>query len=110
MSDTSLLDLGRMIAALVLVIAMMGGLSILLKRLGVAGSLPAASGRKRLKVVDSIALDSRRRLVIVQCDDAQHLLILGPSGETVIKTDIPANDCDSRDDGQSCAVDSSLSS
>ncbi|MCB1591087.1 MAG: flagellar biosynthetic protein FliO [Alphaproteobacteria bacterium] len=88
MSEDLYLDFGRMIAALLFVIALMGGLSLILRRLGLSGPAPAHSGRKRLKIIESLPLDARRRLVLVQCDEAQHLVIIGPGGETVIKTDI----------------------
>lgn len=92
MSGDMMFELGRMIAALVFVIALMGGFALLLKKLGLSGPVSVNTGRRRLKIVESVPLDARRRLVLVQCDDAQHLIILGPGGETVIKTDIPAND------------------
>lgn len=97
MSGDMAFEFGRMIAALVFVIALMGGLAIVLKKLGLSGPPVPSGGRKRLRVVESVPLDARRRLVLVQCDDSQHLVILGPGGETVIKTDIPANDRDAGD-------------
>ena len=81
-------DMLRLVLALVFVLALMGGLSIALKRLGFQGS-GVASSKRRLKIVESLGIDSRRRLVIVQCDDRQHLVILGPQGETVVETAIP---------------------
>lgn len=92
MSADTMIEFGRMIAALVFVIALMGGFALLLKKLGLSGPNLPQTGRRRLKVVESVPLDARRRLVLVQCDESQHLVILGPGGETVIKTDIPAND------------------
>ena len=35
-------------------------------------------------------IDNRRRLVLVRRDDREHLLLLGPQGETVVETNIPA--------------------
>ena len=46
------------------------------------------TGKRRLKVVEALPLDARRRLVLLQRDNKQHLVILGPNGETVIETDI----------------------
>lgn len=78
----------RLLAALAFVIAMMGGLALILKKIGLPGSLTAPNSKRRLKIVEMLALDTRRRLVLLQCDDKQHLVILGASSETVIKTDI----------------------
>lgn len=70
--------------AFVLVLSLMGGLHLFLRRFN--GGLPAAS--KRLKVVEFLPLDARRRLVIVKRDDKEHLLLLGPQGETVVEAGI----------------------
>lgn len=86
--DSHLFELFRMLAALAFVLALMGGLALLLKRLGLSGVQAANPGKRRLKVVEGLALDSRRRLVLIQRDDKQHLVILGPTGETVVETNI----------------------
>ncbi len=36
-----------------------------------------------------IGLDAKRRLVLIRRDNKEHLLLLGPDGDTVIETDIP---------------------
>lgn len=81
-------DIMRLLVSLGFVIALMGGLAFVLKRLGFAGSLPQAQGQKRLKVLETLPLDARRRLMIVQCDDQEHLVLLGANGETVVKVDL----------------------
>jgi flagellar protein FliO/FliZ len=80
--------------ALVFVLALMGGLTYLLKRVGwgQSGISPLGSKiKKRLKIVEILPLDARRKAVIIQRDDTQHLVLLGPSGETVIETNIKAD-------------------
>ena len=79
----------RLIAALVFVLALMGGLWIILRKLGLSGPQRLASGKRRLRIVESLPLDSRRRALILQRDNTQHLVILGPTGETVVETQIP---------------------
>ncbi len=88
MSWADLPQLLRLVAALAFVLALMGGLALALKRLGLTGSPLVPADKRRLKLVESIALDSRRRAVILQRDDKQHLVILGPNSETVVETDI----------------------
>lgn len=78
----------RFVAALIFVLSLMGGLWLTLKRLGLAGPVVPTGVKRRLKVVESLAIDSRRRAVLLQRDDTQHLVILGPTGETVIETNI----------------------
>lgn len=50
--------------------------------------VPGMMTRKaqRLQVVESLALDARRRLVIVRCDDSEHLLLLGTNQDSVVQT------------------------
>lgn len=80
-------DYLRLIAALLFVLSLMGGLWLALKRLGLSGT-PVASAQRRLKIVESLPIDARRRAIILQRDGKQHLVILGPTGETVVETDI----------------------
>ena len=78
----------RLVGAMALVLALMGGLALFLKKLGRGGASLPAPKKRRLKLIESLPLDARRRLVILQRDARQHLVILGASGETVIETNI----------------------
>ena len=81
-------QIAQLLLALAFVVALMGGLALIVKKLGLSHSAPVYKGKKRLKIVESQALDARRRLVLVQCDDKQHLVMLGINSDTVIQTDI----------------------
>ncbi len=88
MGWTELPDIIRLFVAMAFVLSLMGGLALALKKLGLSGA-PAMNGKKkRLKLVEALALDSRHRAVLIQRDDKQHLVILGPNGETVVETNI----------------------
>ncbi len=79
----------RLAMALLFVLALMGGLAMLLKKLGLAtNSSIKTTEKRRLRIVESLPLDPRRRLVIVKCDDKEHLVILSTNGETVIDSNI----------------------
>lgn len=80
-------DFLRFAAALVFVIALMGGLALLMKHIN-AGRYNTIGTRRRLRMREMLALDGRRRLVLIQRDDREHLVILGPNGETVVETGI----------------------
>ncbi len=84
----------RLIIALGVVLMLMGGLAMLIKKLGLSAhtSIIRSGDRKRLQIVESIPLDARRRLVIIKCDKQEHLVILSANGETVIAKDIPPVD------------------
>lgn len=83
-----LIDLHQILrfgASLTFVLALMGLLAVALRR--VSSIHPAASPKKRrLKIVEILPIDARRRLAIIQRDDRQHLVILGQNGETVIES------------------------
>lgn len=78
----------RLLLALAFVIALMGGLSLILKKIGMPGTPNTPLKKRRLRIVESLPLDARRRAILLQCYDKQHLVILGANGETVLKTDI----------------------
>lgn len=78
----------RLLGAMALVLALMGGLALLLKKLGLGGAALPQPRTRRLKILESLPLDARRRLVIIQRDNRQHLVILGMNGETVVETNI----------------------
>lgn len=81
-------DYLRSIAALVLVLGMILGVLWLLRRFGVPGMVPARNTVRRLALVETIALDSRRRLVLVRRDGREHLLLLGATGDLLVEGNI----------------------
>jgi hypothetical protein len=83
------MDLLKLVAALMMVLAAMGGLALLIKQSGLAGAFPKTPPKKRLKVLESLNIDGRRRAILLACDDNAHLIILNGNTETVIKTDLP---------------------
>ncbi len=82
----------RFLAALILVVALIGAAAWAARRLGFAGRLPSVRGRaaRRLGVVEYMALDPKTRLVLVRRDDTQHLLLLGAAGPVVVERGIEA--------------------
>ncbi|HSI41627.1 MAG TPA: flagellar biosynthetic protein FliO, partial [Xanthobacteraceae bacterium] len=71
-------------AALVLALILIGWASRRPKRRGSSGG----SG-PRLAVLDQIALDDRRRLVLVRRDNVEHLLMIGGVTELVVESGAP---------------------
>jgi len=82
----------KFFSAFVFVIALMLLSSWLIKRLNLPGTL-AQKGvvKRRLKVVEFLPVDQHRRLVLVRCDDREHLLLLGRQGEMVVAANLPAD-------------------
>ena len=84
-------EIARIVISLVAVLGMIGGGALIAKRMGFAAPGGALGGKKRLSVVETMALDARRRVAIIKCDDAEHLIMLGASGETLVAADISSS-------------------
>jgi len=81
----------RLILSFSVVLAMLAGLGLILKYIGTRGLvLPGKAIRaRRLKIVESLAIDTKRRFVIIKCDDREHLLLLGAGQDIVVETNLP---------------------
>lgn len=93
-------DYLKFLFALIFVLALMGGLAYILKRLGwgQGGISPIGSkSKKRLKIVEILPLDARRKAVIIQRDNVEHLVLLSGTGETVVETNIKASKDNEKD-------------
>jgi len=44
--------------------------------------------QSRLQMVETLAIDIRRRLVIVRCDGKEHLLLLGANQDIVVESNL----------------------
>ncbi len=75
--------------ALVFVIGLIWLFGQVGQRFGLGTPMVGRPGNRRLRVVESAALDPKRRLLLVRRDDTEHLLLLGPAGEVVVETGIP---------------------
>ncbi|PWE17545.1 hypothetical protein DDZ18_07695 [Marinicauda salina] len=82
-----LLDYFRYIAALVLVLGLLAGFAYILRRgwaQGFLPGLPGAHAERRMRIVESLVIDPRRRVAIVEVDDVEHVLLLGAANETLL--------------------------
>lgn len=78
---TAVFALAAVIVAILLVLW-------LLKLLSRASGNMARGRNKRLAVVDSLALDPKRQLLIIRRDDVEHLILTGGPHDVVIETGI----------------------
>lgn len=76
------IDWARALFALIATLALIVGAAYVARRVGMLQA--GGQGQKRMKVSESLMLDPRRRLVIVRCDDREHVLLLGPGGDVVV--------------------------
>jgi len=80
---------GRTIAVLALVIGIILLLSWFLRRQGMGIGFTKSNGKfKRLSVLEIRPIDNQRRLVLIERDSAQHLILIGGQNDLVIETNI----------------------
>lgn len=78
----------QFILALVFVLALIGVVAAVARRMGLGYGPAVKGGRRRLAVSEVVALDGKRKLVLVRRDSTEHLVILGPNSETLIESAI----------------------
>ena len=69
-------DYLKFFAALIFVLAMMGGLAFVLKKLGLGHGGGINTGKRRLKLIEVMNIDPKNKAAIIECDDNQHLVLL----------------------------------
>ena len=82
-----MVDLSRVFIAFGVVVVLIFAVAAIAKKLGLHNKLSGMqSGEKRLKIVDALAIDPRRRLVLIQRDDKEHLVLLNQQQDLLIET------------------------
>jgi flagellar protein FliO/FliZ len=79
----------RFALALILVLGLIALLAWLLRRFGMGVKM--TKGR-RLGIVEVQMLGPRHRLMLIRRDDVEHLVVVGPSSETVVESRIERPD------------------
>jgi flagellar protein FliO/FliZ len=80
MAMTSYLHAG---AGLLIVLGLIVLAAFIARKLGLGGAGINRADR-RLAIVESMALDPKRRVLLIKCDYTEHLVLLGPNSETVL--------------------------
>lgn len=73
----------RTIGALSLVLGLLGGALWIVRRYDIrmrAPWLAARSADRRLVLVERLALDGRRAVMLIRCDDREHAVLVAPEG------------------------------
>lgn len=80
----------RFLLALLFVLGLIGVIAAVARRygLGMSGPVIRKPGDRRLKVVEIMQLDAKRKAVLISRDTVEHLVILGPTSETVVEANI----------------------
>lgn len=74
----------RFSIALLFVIALIVAVAWLMRRMGLGGVTTGIARHRRLNVVEVLPLDAKRRLLLVRCDDREHLVLLGSTGDLLM--------------------------
>jgi flagellar protein FliO/FliZ len=83
--DLSLLQSPLVIVAGLLVLAALAFLAWVLTR---ERGPRSGTRQRRLRVLETAAVDSKNRLVLLRRDEAEHLVLIGPAAALVIETGI----------------------
>lgn len=76
----------RFALASVTVLGLMAGLAWGLKYFAMRGWIKGNGPTERIKILSTRPLDTRRRIVLVECDKHQYLLLLGTEGDLLLST------------------------
>ena len=92
MSDGGDFSWLRLAMAFSVVLGLMGVLAFVLKYFGTRGFvLPGKAARaRRMQIVETMPVDTRRRFVIMRCDGQEHLLLLTAQGDIVVQANLPS--------------------
>lgn len=74
------------VLALVFVLALLGLFYLVMRRLGIGGALPRTRGERRLRLIEVLPVDAKRRLVLLRRDGREHLVLLGPESDLLIES------------------------
>ena len=84
-----LIDIGRYLGALILVLGLVGAAGLAARRFGLP-SLTKPMKTRRLKIVESLMITPRQRLLLISRDGVEHLVVISPDGASLIEQNIAA--------------------
>ncbi|MGK6356677.1 flagellar biosynthetic protein FliO [Sphingomonas sp. DT-207] len=86
-----ILSMLRTLGALGVVLGMLAGALWAVRRYDI--KLPGrvgSTGRKRIELVERLAVDGKRSVALIRRDGCEHLVLIGPDGHAVLETGITA--------------------
>ena len=79
----------RFMLALVFVLGLIWLVMKLVQKYGLGHAIPKTDPKKRrLQVIESLVLDTKRRVILLRRDDREHLILLGAGDDTLIESSI----------------------
>lgn len=83
-------DYFRVVFGLFAVLGLIGLAALVARKAGLVTASNGFARKRRLALVETMALDARRKLAIIRCDGREHLVILGAQSETLIESGLSA--------------------
>ena len=78
--------------ALLFVIGLIGGFALIAKKLGMGNRGPIHRGKgNRLSIIESMQIDSKRRIFLIRCDDKDYILLVGGVTDFLIEGNMPTD-------------------
>jgi flagellar protein FliO/FliZ len=86
-----ILSMVRTLGALAMVLGMLAGALWVVRRydLKLPGRV-SGTGRKRVELVERLAVDAKRSVALIRRDGCEHLILIGPEGHATIESGIVA--------------------
>lgn len=81
-------DYLKFFIALIFIVSLMGALAFILKRFVPGGTPFVAPSKRRLKIVEMLILDHKRKALLIKRDDQEHLIIIGQNSDIVVERNI----------------------
>jgi flagellar protein FliO/FliZ len=79
------IDYLRFVGSLFVVLGLIGAGTWLFRRFLGSAAGPGLYRNRRLRMIESLPLDARHRLVLVRRDDVEHLIVIGQTGQVVVE-------------------------
>ena len=79
-----MVEILRVVLGLGAVLSIIGVCALIAQRTGLATFKNAIRRERRLKLVETLAVDSRRKALVLQCDQQEYIVLTGPSGDLLI--------------------------
>lgn len=79
------LDLLRFVLALMFVLGLIALAAWAIRRFRLGGTFIVPAHERRLRLVETMAVDPRHKLVLVRRDEVEHLILLAPGSALALK-------------------------
>jgi len=88
-------NIWTILLALIIIIVLIFFVVWLLKLIFRASVTIAGGRKRRLAMVDSLAIDNKRNIILIRRDNVEHLIMVSNTGELLIEGSIPLHDANS---------------